>query len=118
FTDGAIRAPSTGGRGGFFNRQPKPEDIPAEYRGWLGTITAEKTVPQIRHFVEGGGRVVTIGSSTSLARYLNLPVASALTEHGPDGKERPLPAEKFYIPGSLLTVKIDNTNPLAYGMAD
>lgn len=117
FTDGAIRAPGATGRGGgFFMRQPKPEDIPAEYRSWLGTITPDKTVPQIRQFVESGGGVIAIGSSTALATYLSLPVASALTELGPDGKERPLPPEKFYIPGSLLTVSIDNKNPLAYGM--
>ena len=47
---------------------------------------------------------------------LGLPVASALTEHTADGKERPLPTEKFYIPGSLLTASVDNTNPVAYGM--
>jgi hypothetical protein len=120
-TDGALRAPGAGGRGGgegFQGRQPKPEDIPAEYRGWLGRITAEKTIPQIKQFVEAGGTVVTIGSSTSLAGYLNLPVSSALTERTRDAKETPLPPEKFYIPGSLLTVAVDDTNPLAYGMPD
>ncbi len=119
FTDGAIRVPGWGGRGGgegFFGRQPKPEDIPAEYRPWLGRITAEKTIPQIRRFVEAGGDVITIGSSTSLATYLSLPVTNALTEILPTGKEQPLPPEKFYAPGSLLTVSVDNTNPLAYGM--
>jgi hypothetical protein len=119
FTDGAIRAPGSGGRGeGFAARQPKPEDIPAEYRGWLGRITTEKTIPQIKAFVEAGGTVVTIGSSTSLAGYLNLPISNALTERTKDAKETPLPPEKFYIPGSLLTVNVDNTNPLAYGMPD
>jgi hypothetical protein len=117
FTDGAIREPRADERGrGFFNRQPKAEEIPAEYRSWLGTITAEKTIPQIRQFVEQGGSVITIGSSTALAGYLGLPVTSALMEHTADGKERPLPPEKFYIPGSLLTVSVDNKNPLAYGM--
>ncbi len=108
-TDGALRAPGIG-------RQPKPEDIPVEYRSWLGRITPEKTIPQIRQFVESGGSVVTVGSSNALSSYLNLPVANALIEHTTDGKERPLPAEKFYIPGSLLMVSIDNTAPLAYGM--
>jgi hypothetical protein len=35
---------------------------------------------------------------------------------GADGKEHPLPRDKFYVPGSLLRMNIDNTNPLAYGM--
>ena len=115
-TDGAIRAPGTGRGEGFFGRQPKPEEIPSEYRSWLGRITPEKTLPQIRQFAEGGGTVVTVGSSTSISSYLNLPATNALIEHTTDGKERPLPPEKFYIPGSLLTVSVDNTNPLAYGM--
>ena len=45
-----------------------------------------------------------------------IPVKNYLTEKGPDGKDRALPGEKFYIPGSLLKTNIDNTNPLAYGM--
>ena len=34
-------------RGGerLFGRQPAAEDIPAEFRGWLGRVTAAKTVP-------------------------------------------------------------------------
>ncbi len=119
FTDGAIRAQGEMSRAeGFVSREPKAEDIPAEYRSSLGRVTTEKTIPQIRAFVESGGAVVAIGSSTSLAGYLNLPLKSALTERGPDGKERPLPPEKYYIPGSLLTVKVDNDNPLAYGVPE
>ncbi len=119
-TDGAIRAPGpgSGANEGFAARQPKPEEIPAEYRSSLGGITAEKTVPRIRQFVESGGSVIAIGSSTYLANLLALPVTSALTEKTPDGKERPLPPEKYYIPGSLLTVSVDHANPLAYGMPD
>jgi len=119
FTDGAIRAPGVSSPNeGFFGRQPKPEDIPAEYRPWLGHVTPDKTIPQIQKFVEAGGSVVSIGSSTSLAAYLHLPVSSALTELAADGKSRALPPEKFFIPGSLLTVSVDNTNPLAYGMPE
>jgi len=43
-------------------------------------------------------------------------VKNHLVEKGPDGRDRQLPGEKFYIPGSLLRAQIDNTNPLAYGM--
>jgi hypothetical protein len=61
--------------------------------------------------------MVTIGSSTNNAvTDFELPVKSYLTEMGPDGRERNLPAEKFYIPGSLLKMNVDNTNPVAYGM--
>ena len=121
FTDGAVRR-ATGGRGGgggaFGLAQPSPDTIPEEFRSWLGRITPDKTIPQIKRFVESGGSVVTIGSSTSMADLLGLPVKDYLTEKGPDGKDRPLPREKFYVPGSLLKAHIDNTNPLAYGMPE
>ena len=53
-----------------------------------------------------------------MAELLGVPVKNYLTEMGPNGKERPLPREKFFIPGSLLKANIDNTHPLAYGMPD
>jgi hypothetical protein len=116
FSDGAYRAPGSGGRGGGFFNQAPPEDLPAEYQGWTGRITPDKTLPQLKKFVESGGSIVTIGSSTGLAELLGLPVKNYLTEMGPDGRERPLPGTKFYIPGSLMRAQIDNTNPIAYGM--
>jgi hypothetical protein len=122
FADGAIRRGAAmtgrggggGGRGGF--GAPNPDTLPAEYKPWIGRITDEKTIPQLQKFVQSGGSIVTIGSSTSVADALGIPVKSYLTEKGPDGKDRALPREKFYIPGSLLKVNVDNTNPLAYGM--
>ena len=117
FTDGALRRGTGGrggGRGGF--TQIDPQSVPEEYRGWIGRITEDKTMPQIRQFVESGGSIVTIGSSTTMAELLGVPLSNYLTEKGPDGKDRPLPRDKFYIPGSLLRATVDNTNPLAYGM--
>jgi hypothetical protein len=113
FTDGVVRAGAGSGPGG-----PNPDSIPEEYRGWLGRISEDKTMPQLRKFVEAGGSIVTIGSSTGMAEFFGLPVKSYLTEKGPDGKDRPLAREKFYIPGSLLRMTVDNTNPLAYGMPE
>jgi hypothetical protein len=120
FTDGAIRRGGAGGRGGGggFGGAPDPETIPAEYQGMLGRISDDKTMPQLKKFVESGGSIVTIGSSTSIAEVFGIPVSSHLVEKGPDGKDRALPGEKFYIPGSLLKTHIDNTNPLAYGMPE
>jgi hypothetical protein len=79
-------------------------------------LTEEKTIPQIQKFLAAGGSVVTIGSSTSMAELLGVPVESHLTEMGKDGKLHPLPRDKYYVPGSLLKVRINNNDPLAYGM--
>jgi hypothetical protein len=116
FTGNAFGRPGSPDQESSRNRQPRADEIPPEYRGWLGKITIEKTIPQIRKFLEAGGSVVTVGSSTSMAELLGVPVDNYLTEMGPDGKLRPLPRHKYYIPGSLLRLTIDNGNPLAYGM--
>ena len=121
FTDGAIRRGGAGGRGGGgggFGGAVDPESVPQEYRPMMGRISDETTMPQLKQFVESGGSIVTIGSSTSIAEVFGLPVKNYLMEKGPDGRDRALPGEKFYIPGSLLRTRIDNTNPLAYGMPD
>jgi hypothetical protein len=105
-----------GGGGGGFNAPPKPETIPAEFRPWLGSYTKDKSVPALKEFAESGGAILTIGSSTSLSEALSLPVVDGLTEMTASGTPRPLPGEKYYIPGSLLRAQVDNTNPLAYGL--
>jgi hypothetical protein len=98
--------------------QPNAESIPEEYRAMLGRITTDKTVPQIRKFIEAGGDVITVGASTNLATLLGLPVANALSERAADGTEHTLPREKFYVPGSVLRVRVDAANPLGYGFTD
>lgn len=95
---------------------PKADDIPAEFRPWLGRISADKTIPQLKKFLQGGGRIVTIGSSANLAYHLGLPVRNALVEMTPAGTERPLPNEKYYIPGSLLQTSLDSTQAATWGM--
>lgn len=104
--------------GPFIVPQPKPEDIPAEYRSWLGNVTVQKTLPRIEQFIKSGGSVITVGDSNKLALQMGLPIADALTAPGPDGKPAPLPTTKFYIPGSLLAARTDSSEPLAYGMPD
>lgn len=99
-----------------FLAPPKPEEVPEEYRNRLGSISVAKTVPQLRRFLEDGGTILALGSSTSLGFHLGLPLADALVEKLPDGTERRLPREKYYIPGSVLEAKVDNSNPLAFGL--
>lgn len=121
FVDGAIPDPRGGGEGrgggggGGGDFGGGGGNIPEEFQRMQGNITAEKTIPQLKSFLEAGGTVVTIGSSTALARHLNLPVANALVEER-NGQERPLPGEKFYVPGSLLRGKVDTSQPLAAGL--
>jgi len=119
FTDSAYRAPGTGGRGGGGGGRGgnlSEDRVPAEYRASLGRVSEETTLPQLKKFVEAGGSVITIGSSTGMAAELGVPVADYLTEMGTDGLEHHLAGAKFYIPGSLMRVNIDNTQPLAFGM--
>lgn len=98
------------------SREPKAEELPSEYRPWLGRITADKSIPKLKQFMEAGGSVVTIGTSTNLAYHLGLPVKNALVEMSTAGQERPLPAEKYYIPGSILQVSLDSTQQATWGM--
>jgi hypothetical protein len=102
----------------FADREPKPEEVPTEFRNRLGKITAEKSIPQLKTFLEDGGSVVTIGSSTNLAYHLGLPVHNALVEKNSKNEDRPLPGTKYYVPGSVLSVSVDPTVPAAWGMTN
>ena len=117
FVDGGIPERDGGGRGGF-GAQPSADAIPAEFRDRLGRVTVSKTVPELKKFAENGGTVLTIGGSTSFGHHLGLPIRDALVERVAGGAERPLPREKYYIPGSILEARIDNSQPLAYGMGE
>ncbi len=119
FVTGAIPRPKSMGpetTRSFAQQEARRDRVPAEFQSWLGSVTEEKTIPQLKKFMESGGTVITVGSSTQLANYLGLPVKSALTEMTRDGRERPLPRDKYYIPGSVLQVSVDPTHPAAYGM--
>ena len=101
-----------GGRGGDVN-------IPAEYRSQLGAYTAAQTGPQLKKFLDDGGTIVAVGrSSMSLAEMFNLPVGNHMVERSPDGAVRSLPAEKYYVPGSVLRVAVDTSAPLAHGITN
>jgi hypothetical protein len=97
---------------------PNPADIPAEYRARLGNVTLARTVPRIREFLQNGGTVIAIGPSAALGHHLGLPVEDALVETAADGTTRHLPNEKFYVPGSVLRVAVDPSQPAAWGMED
>ncbi|AOM79724.1 M14 family metallopeptidase [Pedobacter steynii] len=109
----AVNQKASPGRGGL---APKPEEIPEAFRPWLGSISPEKSIPQLKEFLEKGGDIITIGSSTNLAYHLGLPVQNALAETKTDGKETALPGDKFYIPGSLLKATVATNQNSNWGM--
>jgi hypothetical protein len=114
FPSGGIPEADRAGNG--FGRQPAAAEIPAEYRDHLGQVSVAKTVPQLKQFAEAGGTLIAFGQSAVLGGLLGLPVSDHLIEIQPTGEEHPLPRTKFYIPGSILRVAVDNTSPAAYGM--
>ena len=115
FVEGAIPSLKPELGNGYEEREPKPEDIPEIYHSTLGKITAEKSIPALQKFLQAGGTIVTIGSSANLAYHLNLPVRNALVEMVA-GKEKSLPGEKFYIPGSVMQITLDNEYKANWGM--
>jgi len=115
FIDSGIPRP---GAKKFSRSQPEASEIDEKYRSMLGSFTTEETVPQIEKFIENGGKVLTVGDATDLAYHLNLPVENALVEITSEGKAKPLSGEKYYIPGSVLEMHVDTTEPINYGMGE
>jgi hypothetical protein len=120
FPSDTYRAGGRGGRGGggANARGPNPESIPEEFRSMLGAISTAKTVPPLKTFVEQGGTIVALGAASTIGEAMGLPVKDHLVEKDAEGKDKPLPNSKFYIPGSMMIARFDNTNPIAYGMPD
>lgn len=114
FSDGALPAKGAWGTDRP-SAQPKPEDTPADVRGMTGTLNDAKTVPVLAEFMRSGGTVVAIGGSARLAELMKAPLAPALSRTE-NGEAKPLDTKEFFIPGSILRARVDNRQPLAYGM--
>lgn len=80
-------------------------NVPAEWQARRGRFTIARTLPQLRAFLEEGGRIIAIGTSNSLAMHLGLPIQMPRFKR-----------EEFYVPGSVLALKVDTTESLAAGM--
>ncbi|MCS6859563.1 MAG: M14 family metallopeptidase [Abditibacteriales bacterium] len=75
------------------------------------TRLTQKSLEQLKRFVENGGAIVAVGHSSRIGIEFGLPLRDALT---PDGRR--LPPTDFFCPGSILHVNVNPTEPLAYGM--
>jgi hypothetical protein len=119
FPNGGIPAAAAGGRGGRGSGRAggagppdAANEIPQEYRAQVGRVSTDATLPQLRHFIENGGTVIAIGdSAVNLAAALKLPVENHLTENGV-----PLARARYFVPGSVLSARVDITHPIAAGM--
>src|SRR5262245_32959585 len=82
----------------------RPAEYPPEYRSGFG----QEGVAALRAFVEKGGTLVTFAEAGDFAiQKFELPLRNVVANR---------PSKEFWSPGSTLRVRIDNTNPLAYGM--
>lgn len=86
-------------------RGAQASHIRPEYRGGIG----EEGVRNLREFVQAGGTVVTLGNAAQFAiEHLGVPFENVVRGADPDA---------FFCPGSLLRIAVDETHPIAYGMA-
>ena len=80
--------------------------LPSDYTGGLGTAG----VRSLQAFVRNGGRLVAIEEATEfLIEAFDLGVTNAV--------ER-LPAQDFFIPGSILSVDLEEAHPVNLGKGD
>ena len=86
--------------GGYF------EELPPDYTGGIG----KEGVKALKDFVAAGGTLITFASAGDLiSDEFNLPVRNALNR---------VPPNEFSCPGSILSVHLDTTQPVNYGMPE
>ncbi|MGB3862758.1 MAG: peptidase M14 family protein, partial [Candidatus Aminicenantaceae bacterium] len=93
------------GRRGLSSRYGRSDGgFPPVYEGGIG----KEGVEELKSFVEQGGILVTLNSACGLAfDEFQAPARNAI--------ER-IDRSKFFCPGSILRVNVDNKSPIGYGM--
>ena len=80
--------------------------MPPELTGGLGP----EGVKQLRYFVETGGTLICLNRAANFAiEQFKLPLRDVVGG---------LPRTDFYVPGSILRIKLDLSNPLTKGMPE
>jgi Zinc carboxypeptidase len=80
------------------------KNLPPQYRGGIG----EKGITAIKDLVKEGGTIVLLDSAADLGKKdFSLPFTNVLSD---------VKSEKFFCPGSLLRIQVDNKDPIAWGM--
>jgi hypothetical protein len=78
-------------------------ETPPEFRGGLG----ETGLASLNSFIEAGGTVITLNKASEVYTGKNL----GMVDNALEGVDR----KGFYIPGSILQVAVDTSNPIAFG---
>lgn len=83
-----------------------PGTMPPEYVGGMGVEGAA----QVKRFVEGGGWLLALDRASDFAiTQLGLPIRNTV---------KGLSEEEFFIPGSLVSLRVKSSDPLGYGMPE
>jgi hypothetical protein len=107
-----------GGRGGAGRAEAAANDpdLRSLCDVTTGTGTGATTADNVRKFVDQGGVVVAAGSaSRGVSTLFDLPMSNYLVDREPGENDTPLSSDKYYVPGSVLRVAVDNTTSAAYG---
>ena len=110
--DGAM-----GGGRGFSFGGPGEEflaTLPDSLRGRVGSLSSETSVPALREFVENGGTVVAVGTSTRLGQEFGLPLTSFLVDADGNGLSR----DDYFTPGSIHDIRVEHGSPITHGLGE
>jgi hypothetical protein len=100
------------------SRAQRPQRaVPEEYQDRVGSVSADATIPQLKEFIENGGVVIAEGRSINLGYHLQLPLQNHLVKIE-EGEEQPLRSQEYYVPGSVVSVKLEHISPLTHGMGE
>ncbi len=84
----------------------RPGSRPAEITGGIGL----EGMTRLKQYVEAGGRLIAFDGATELLiEQLGLPVRNVV-----EG----LPSERFFVPGTLVGLTVDEDDPLGWGMPE
>ncbi|MBL1409170.1 M14 family metallopeptidase [Sphingobacterium faecale] len=97
-------------------RQPDVDLVPQEYKHLLGQVSIEKSIPALKKYIDNGGKILTVGSSSELVYHFNLAVTDPLAVTEKDGKHTPLSSAEYYIPTSILQANLDVSLAENYGL--
>ena len=80
-----------------------------------GNYSADVTIPALKEFVQNGGIIIAFGGASRVGTEFGITMNDHLVD---STTKQHLPDTKFYAPGSVLRVKVDESLPIAAGIPD